>query len=129
MKEAFGEDGVEKLLEVRAAEQTSAYRKRIGRTADLRRRLERLAELRTEEGYMAGVSAEADGSFLLVENHCPICAAAAACTGLCAAELRVFRNVLGEDVEIERGDHILAGARRCAYRVRPLTRRDAQPPV
>jgi len=30
----------------------------------------------------------------------------------------VFHDVLGPDVEIERIDHILAGARRCAYRIR-----------
>jgi predicted ArsR family transcriptional regulator len=57
-----------------------------------------------------------DGSFLLIENHCPICAAATACTGLCARELEVFQRVLGQ-VTIERTEHILAGARRCVYRV------------
>ncbi|HEV3076402.1 MAG TPA: MarR family transcriptional regulator, partial [Thermoanaerobaculia bacterium] len=29
-----------------------------------------------------------------------------------------FQQVLGADVRIERIDHILAGARRCAYRVK-----------
>jgi predicted ArsR family transcriptional regulator len=55
---------------------------------------------------------------LLIENHCPICAAARACTNLCAGELRVFQQVLGPGVTVERIDHILAGARRCAYRVK-----------
>ena len=119
MTAAFGEPGLERLLEVRSAEQSEAYRKRMGRARSLRRRLDALAEVRTEEGYMAGVTVEPDGSFLLVENHCPICTAAATCTGLCAAELAVFQDVLGPDTEVERTDHILAGARRCAYRVRP----------
>jgi predicted ArsR family transcriptional regulator len=66
---------------------------------------------------MASVTAEPGGSFLLVENHCPICAAAAACQGLCRSELAVFRAVLGTEIAIERIDHILAGARRCAYRI------------
>jgi len=52
-----------------------------------------------------------------VENHCPICAAARLCTGLCREELNLFRKVLGRDVRIERISHILAGANRCAYRV------------
>jgi predicted ArsR family transcriptional regulator len=30
----------------------------------------------------------------------------------------VFRDVLGPEVEVERVEHILAGARRCAYRIR-----------
>ena len=55
--------------------------------------------------------------YLLVENHCPVCAAAAACQGLCRSELDVFRAVLGPSVTVERTDHILAGARRCAYEI------------
>ncbi len=66
---------------------------------------------------MADWSPDPGGGFLFVENHCPICAAAAACQGFCRAELMVFRAVLGPDVAIERTDHILAGARRCAYRI------------
>jgi predicted ArsR family transcriptional regulator len=66
---------------------------------------------------MASVDKEDANSFLLVENHCPICAAAAVCQGLCRSELTAFRAVLGDDVSIERVDHILTGARRCAYRV------------
>ncbi|MGF1608486.1 MAG: helix-turn-helix transcriptional regulator [Kiloniellales bacterium] len=119
MGEAFGGEGLERLLAVRTREQIAAYRQRIGPGRPLPERLRRLAELRSEEGYMAAVEPQDDGSFLLVENHCPICAAAAACTGLCAAELAVFRATLGDDVSVERTDHILAGARRCAYRVRP----------
>ena len=61
---------------------------------------------------MASVTQDARESFLLVENHCPICAAAAACQGLCRSELAIFRAVLGDDVTVERTDHILAGARR-----------------
>ena len=70
---------------------------------------------------MADVRREPDGSFLLVENHCPICAAAVSCTGLCAKELEVFQAVLGVDVAVTRTEHIVAGARRCAYRVAPAS--------
>ena len=117
MRSAFGEAGLNRLLSVRGREQADLYAKRMADRDGLRARLDALAAIRTEEGYMAEVQETADGGFLLVENHCPICRAAAACTGLCAAELLVFRAVLGPDVTIERSDHILAGARRCAYRV------------
>ena len=77
-----------------------------------------LARVRAEEGYVAEVVDDPDGrGVLLVEHHCPICAAATACQGLCRSELAVFRAVLGTDVTVERIDHILAGARRCAYRI------------
>jgi predicted ArsR family transcriptional regulator len=58
-----------------------------------------------------------DGSYLLSENHCPICAAARLCQGFCRSELAVFRSALGPSVTVERAEHILAGARRCAYRI------------
>lgn len=122
MRQAFGDSGLEKLLAVRTAEQIAAYGRRVDPADPLKARLQALAGIRSEEGYMAAVETVeegADGGYLLVENHCPVCAAARTCQGLCASELEVFRRVLGPDVSVERGDHILAGARRCAYRVRP----------
>ncbi len=120
MRAAFGDAGLEKLLALRTAEQIAAYRRRVKSAGSLEARLRALARIRSEEGYMAAVeAAEEGGGFLFVENHCPVCAAARTCQGLCASELEVFRRVLGPDVSVERGDHILAGARRCAYRVRP----------
>ena len=53
----------------------------------------------------------------MIENQCPICAAATACQGLCRAELELFREVLGAETTVTRVDHILAGARRCAYQI------------
>lgn len=123
LTKSFGSEGLERLVRERSRRQITDYRKRLPGRASLRRRLAALAEIRTEEGYMAEVFPAGDGSFLLVENHCPICAAAAACTGLCSAELDVFQSVLGRDVEIERTEHIMSGARRCAYRVRRRTGR------
>lgn len=118
LREAFGEAGLEKLLAVRTAGQIATYQRRIDPADSLKARLAALARIRSEEGYMAAVQRDDSDGFLLVENHCPVCAAARTCQGLCASELEVFRRVLGPDVTVERGDHILAGARRCAYRVR-----------
>jgi predicted ArsR family transcriptional regulator len=115
--EAFGQAGLERLLALRSQQQVAAYRARIGAHDTLAQRLNALAAIRTEEGYMADVQAQADGSFVLVERHCPICVAATACTGLCRNEIEVFQDVLGPEVTIERTEHIVAGALRCAYRV------------
>jgi predicted ArsR family transcriptional regulator len=115
VREAFGEAGLSKLLDLRTAHQLAAYRAEIPAEATLPRKLELLANLRTAEGYMAEVQQLDDGCFLLLENHCPICAAATLCAGFCERELEVFQQVLG--CEIERTEHIVSGARRCAYRV------------
>jgi len=113
----FGEAGVERMIVRREAATAQTYVRAMAGADSLQARVARLAELRTAEGYMADWSPDPGGGFLLVENHCPICAAAAACQGFCRAELMVFRQALGPDVNIERTDHILAGARRCAYRI------------
>jgi predicted ArsR family transcriptional regulator len=117
VKEAFGEAGLDRLLDVRTTHQIASYQAFISNPNSLQKRLEALATLRTDEGYMAEILPLDDGSFLLIENHCPICAAATACTGFCARELEVFQRVLGEEVKIERTEHIVAGARRCVYRI------------
>ncbi|MBD2070098.1 transcriptional regulator [Leptolyngbya sp. FACHB-671] len=125
VKEAFGEAGLDRLLEVRTRQQLETYTQQMeGKLAPdttaeqtLKQRLHKLAEIRTHEGYMAEVQAQPDGSFLFVENHCPICAAATACTGLCAKELEIFQSILGNEINIERVEHIIAGERRCAYQV------------
>jgi predicted ArsR family transcriptional regulator len=113
----FGDEGLEKLLTHRAKQQIAIYRQDFPLKAPLRKRVEALASLRSSEGYLAEVKLQKDGSLLLIENHCPICAAATACAGLCHSELQVFREILGPDVKIERTEHIVSGARRCVYAI------------
>ncbi|UWM76601.1 transcriptional regulator [Rhizobium sp. WSM4643] len=115
--EQLGPAALDTVISAREAETLQGYRQELGKAHDLASRVEALAAIRTREGYMADQWQEADGSFMLVENHCPICAAATACAGFCRSELETFRAVLGADVE--RSEHILLGARRCAYRIKP----------
>lgn len=115
----FGEEGLDRLIAAREEATRRSYAADVGSIKDLEGRVEALASRRQREGYMADVERLEDGALLLVENHCPICAAASACQGFCRSELAVFRAVLGADVSVSRVDHILAGARRCAYRIEP----------
>ena len=118
--DAFGPAGMERLLGARLTKQRADYAARMDSTGSLGVKLQQLARIRTEEGYMAEVKAEGRGSFLFVENHCPICAAATACQGFCATELDLFRTVLGPAVSVSRAEHIVSGDRRCAYRISAL---------
>ncbi|WPA92217.1 transcriptional regulator [Providencia zhijiangensis] len=115
VKTIFGDAGLEKLIEQREAESRSKY---LGRCQGLplEKCLAALAEVRSEEGYMAKVEQEGD-SWLFIENHCPICAAATACQNFCRSELALFREVLGSQVNVEREQYLLDGAGRCVYRV------------
>jgi predicted ArsR family transcriptional regulator len=120
IERSLGPAALDRVIGAREEEQRRAYRKALTGARSLRQRVERLAAARSAEGYMAAVSEEPGGrGLLLVENHCPICAAARACQGFCRSELEVFREVLGPEVEVERVEHILAGGRRCAYRIMP----------
>jgi len=115
----LGQAAVDMVIAARERDTKAAYTKAMAEARTLPDRIATLAEVRSSEGYMAEWDVEPDGSYVLVENHCPICAAAATCQEFCRAELNVFREVLGADVDIEREEHIVKGARRCAYRITP----------
>jgi predicted ArsR family transcriptional regulator len=114
----LGPQALDTIISAREEETLARYRTEMADATDLPSRVSLLAEIRTREGYMADSWMEDDGSLILVENHCPICAAAAACSGFCRSELETFQRALG--AQVWREEHILLGARRCAYRINAL---------
>ncbi|RQS16004.1 transcriptional regulator [Burkholderia sp. Bp9002] len=119
ISEVFGQDGVARMIEHRGMQQLTDYRAQLASARSLAERVERLAEIRTAEGYMARV--ERDGpDFLLIEDHCPICAAATACQGFCASELEQFQALMDGLAHVSREEHVLREGRRCAYRLRSV---------
>lgn len=116
MRNTLGEDAVHRVIEEHEARMLSRYEEEIDESSSLENRLEKLTEIRTREGYMAEYEKDEEG-YMFIENHCPICAAAKICQGFCQAELNIFRAVLGDEVNIERVEHIVKGERRCAYRI------------
>jgi len=116
MVSQLGQGAVDIVISARETETLRRYRAQINVDEDLPSRVASLAAIRTQEGYMADHWQEDDGTLVLVENHCPICTAASACSGFCRSELETFRTIL--DAQVEREEHILLGARRCAYRIR-----------
>jgi predicted ArsR family transcriptional regulator len=118
VRTALGDEGLARVIDARAEKQRAAYERALPKRGSLRARAEALARVRADEGYVAEVVDDPDGrGVLLVEHHCPICAAATSCPGLCSSELELFRTVLGPQVTVERTQHLLGGDRRCAYRI------------
>ena len=117
IREMFGQSGLDKLIAEREARQKTRYAG--AKDAPLAERVAMLAEARASEGYMAHAESLEDGSLRLVEDHCPICAAASACQGFCRSELEIFREVIGPEAEVTREEHLMSGGRRCTYRVTP----------
>ncbi|NRD72628.1 transcriptional regulator [Shewanella sp. VB17] len=115
----FGDSGLEKLIAHREEASLAQYQLRLQNEISLEGKVNALAELREAEGYMATVQIEKDHYWLL-ENHCPICAAASQCLNFCRSELNLFQTLLQEMATVSREEHIIQGARRCAYKIIPI---------
>ncbi len=115
----FGDSGLDKLISHREQSALELYQHRLAGEDTLNDQLCALAELRSSEGYMATVNKEGN-DFWLLENHCPICAAASQCLNFCRSELNLFQTLLKEEAEVSREEHIIEGARRCAYKITPI---------
>ena len=115
----FGDDGLEKLISNREESSKRTYRLALADRYGVEEKLIMLAKLRSDEGYMATVTEE-NGCFWLLENHCPICAAATKCVNFCRSELHLFQSLLEDIAIVTREEHIVEGARRCAYKVMPI---------
>jgi predicted ArsR family transcriptional regulator len=102
-------------------------RRREQRIANARARLagkrtlgDRVAELTNildEDGYLASHEHVATGVYRIVEHNCAIWAVAERYGQACTSELDFIREVL-EGAAVERVEHMVAGARRCAYEIR-----------
>ena len=123
VRRLFGEEGLDRLIAERERDMRQSYDKALQGKSGLEERVGALASMRTGEGYMARIERDGDG-LLLIEDHCPICAAAETCQSFCRSELAIFRMVLGADVLIERTEYLLEGGRRCAYRINLKDRKD-----
>lgn len=114
----FGEVGLERMVTRRERGMAERYEEALRGADSLGERVARLVQLRTAEGYMAESDRRSDGTFVIVENHCPICAAATACQGFCRSELALFARLLAP-AEVRRSEYLLAGGQRCSYLVVP----------
>jgi predicted ArsR family transcriptional regulator len=88
---------------------------RLPAEAPLIDRVRELAVIQTSNGYLADAMLIGDGSIVLEEHNCAIYHVAAGAPAACAAELELFREVLG--AEVTRDQHIASGDRCCSYRI------------
>lgn len=119
IRQLFGDEGLDRLIAQREGEMRNDYARACRGVNGIAKKLEKLAGLRTAEGYMARVEKHGK-DWLLIEDHCPICAAAQSCQGFCRSELQLFQEVVGAEASVSREEHLLAGARRCVYRIHSL---------
>ncbi|MFZ4928065.1 helix-turn-helix transcriptional regulator [Chryseobacterium sp. Mn2064] len=116
VKNLLGENALDLLITDREKNTHDRYEKALSNAKSLEKRLEVLTQARTKEGYMAEWKKEGK-EYFLIENHCPICAAATECQGFCRAELSNFQSLIGPEYTVERIDHIISGGQRCVYKI------------
>ncbi|HAA41828.1 MAG TPA: hypothetical protein DCE36_17300, partial [Pseudomonas sp.] len=86
----FGSDGIEKIITSMEASNRQEYVQACSQASSLEEKVAILVRIRELAGYMAHMEPAGEG-WLLIENHCPICAAARKCQGFCRSELQIFR--------------------------------------
>lgn len=118
IKKDFGENGLKKILQNREEQMVERYNAHISPAASPTERLQAFVEQRQQDGYMAELHEQEKG-WLLVENHCPINAAAQHCSLLCTMEIPFFKRLLGEYYTIQRVAHLFSNDRHCAYLIQP----------
>jgi predicted ArsR family transcriptional regulator len=118
VKVVFGDSGLEQLISHREESSKQLYQGVLAHHSSVLDKLQALATLRSQEGYLATVEQE-NNHFWLLENHCPICAAASSCVNFCRSELQLFQYLFVGIATVSREEHIIQGARRCAYKVTP----------
>jgi len=114
-----GEDLVEQVFAARRRQIGDRIRRKLDERlpddASLEDRVRMLAVLQDEAGYLAEAQVGEDGVLRLREHNCAIDKVARRTRAACDAELALFRELLGPDVERE--SHIASGDRCCSYRV------------
>ncbi|MEX1172837.1 MAG: helix-turn-helix domain-containing protein [Chloroflexota bacterium] len=114
-----GEDLVDGVFEERRRLAGDRLRERMAdrlpADAPLVERARELAVIQDEQGYLAELVVADDGAIRLVERNCAIHRVSSEHAAACQAELDLFRELLGADVQRE--SHIAAGDRCCSYRI------------
>ena len=112
----LGDNALDLLINDREAVIYNKYAEEMGDSKSIEQKLDYLSRKRSEEGYMATWKKE-DNTYYLIENHCPICAAATECQGFCRSELHNFRELIGPNYRVERIDYIIENGNRCVYTI------------
>ena len=114
-----GESLVDEVFDARRRITTEQVRRRLDERlpagASLFDRARELAVIQDEQGYLAEAVIGTDGVIRILEHNCAIHRVATDQESACRAELALFREILG--AEVERETHIARGDRCCSYRI------------
>lgn len=110
LKELFGEEIIEVLLEKRSERQKINYLPKMHNKSFSEKVVE-LKNIQISKGYMAELNKIDEHTYEFIEYNCPILAVAKEYTHACSCETNMFKKVLGTDevnrltCKTEGGDH------------------------
>ncbi len=107
------------LFAKRREQRIAGARARLAPKRSLSGRVAELTRILDEDGYLATSEKVVPGVYRIVEHNCAIWAVAKRYGQACTSELDFIRAVL-PGAEVERVQHMVAGARHCAYEIRAL---------
>jgi DeoR family suf operon transcriptional repressor len=105
------------LFDKRREHRIEAARVRLEPKRTLGAKVAELTRILDEDGYLASSERMAPGVYRIVEHNCAIWAVAVKYGQACTSEIEFIRAVL-PGTRVERVQHMVAGARRCAYEIR-----------
>ena len=108
---------LDELFSKRREARIANARTRLAGKDGLGAKVAELTRILDEDGYLATSEQVAPGVYLIIEHNCAIWAVAQRYGQACTSELEFIRAALAETT-VERVQHMIAGARRCAYEVR-----------
>jgi DeoR family transcriptional regulator, suf operon transcriptional repressor len=116
-----GPDGeqVDELFERRRRRRVDGARPRLAHLP-FDEQVAALTAILDEDGYLADVTRQDDGSWLITEHNCAILTVAHGFSQACSSELSFIRDAL-PGANVERVAHLMDGAHVCAYRIAPAT--------
>ena len=108
---------LDELFAKRRQHRIDGARTRLARKRGLGAQVAELTRVLDEDGYVASFEKVDNGVYRIVEHNCAIWAVAQRYGQACTSELEFIRTALA-NADVERVEHMVAGARRCAYEIR-----------
>jgi DeoR family suf operon transcriptional repressor len=105
------------LFAKRREHRIEGARTRLAKKRTVGAKVAELTRILDEDGYLASWEKVGPGVYRIVEHNCAIWAVAQKYGQACTSELEFIRTVL-DGADVDRVQHMIAGARRCAYEVR-----------
>jgi DeoR family suf operon transcriptional repressor len=109
-------DLLDQLFAKRREARIANAQARLATKRTLAAKVGELTRILDEDGYLASWETVAPGVYRIVEHNCAIWAVAERYGQACTSELEFIRSVL-DGADVERVQHMVAGARRCAYEI------------